>query len=55
VFIVADKGPKPYRVHNRSPSFHNLSVMDHVCRGYKLADLVAILATIDIVVPDIDR
>ncbi len=55
VFMVADKGVKPYRVHNRSPSLHNLSVINHISKGHKLADLVAILATIDIVVPDIDR
>lgn len=55
VFIAAEKGPKPYRVHNRSPSFHNLSMIDEISRGHKLADLIAILATIDIVVPDIDR
>ena len=55
VFAVADKGVVPYRVHNRSPSLHNLSVIDELARGHKLADLIAILATIDIVVPDIDR
>lgn len=55
VFIAAEKGNTPYRVHNRSPSFHNLSVIHEIARGHKLADLIAILATIDIIVPDIDR
>ena len=54
-FIVAEKGVKPYRIHNRSPSFANLSVINKLCQGHKIADIVAILGTIDIVVPDIDR
>lgn len=55
VLAVADKGQTPYRIHNRSPSLHNLSVLNKISSGHKLADLIAILATIDIVVPDMDR
>ncbi len=54
-FLVADGGAKPVRIKNRSPGFSNLSVLDELARGAKLADLVTILSTLDIVVPDIDR
>jgi len=53
--IVADGGLKPFRIHNRSPSFCNVTVLDELCRGHKIADIVAVLATIDVVIPDIDR
>lgn len=53
--IVADGGLKPFRIHNRSPNFCNVTVLDELCRGHKIADIVAVLATIDVVIPDIDR
>lgn len=53
--IVADGSLKPYRIHNRSPNFCNVTVLDELCRGHKIADIVAVLATIDVVIPDIDR
>jgi NADH-quinone oxidoreductase subunit D len=53
--IVADGTLKPYRIHNRSPNFCNVTVLDELCRGHKIADIVAVLATIDVVIPDIDR
>ncbi len=53
---VVSKGEKfPYRVKFRSPNFANLSALNEMVRGYKIADLVAVLSSIDIVVPDIDR
>jgi NADH-quinone oxidoreductase subunit D len=55
VFIEGDGGPKPYRVHMRTPSFDNLSVINKITQGHLVADLVAILASIDIVLGDIDR
>lgn len=54
-FIEAEGGLKPYRIHNRSPNFCNLTVLNELCQGHKIADIVAILATIDVVIPDIDR
>ena len=54
-YIVAEGGPKPYRVKFRSPSFSNLSALSEMAVGHKIADLVTILATLDFVVPDIDR
>jgi NADH-quinone oxidoreductase subunit D len=55
VFLEGDGGPKPRRVHWRTPSFDNLSVMAEITKGHLVADLVAILASVDIVLGDIDR
>lgn len=55
VFVVSDGNKTPYRVKFRSPGFSNLSVLDHISRGHKIADLVAIMSTLDLVIPDIDR
>jgi len=55
VYIVSDGKKNPYRVKFRSPGFSNLSVLDHISRGCKIADLVAIMSTLDLVIPDIDR
>ncbi len=55
VYLEGDGGPKPYRVHLRTPSFDNLSVINKITQGHLVADLVAILASIDIVLGDIDR
>lgn len=55
VYLEGDGGPKPYRVHWRTPSFDNLSVLPKIVKGHLVADLVAILASIDIVLGDIDR
>jgi NADH-quinone oxidoreductase subunit D len=55
VYLEGDGGPKPYRVHLRTPSFDNLSVLSKIVKGTLVADLVAILASIDIVLGDIDR
>jgi len=55
VYLEGDGGPKPQRVHWRTPSFDNLSTIEKMVRGHLVADLVAILASIDIVLGDIDR
>ncbi len=55
VYIISDGGKSPYRLKFRSPGFSNLSALDLMARGCKIADLVAILSTIDLVIPDIDR
>ena len=55
VYLEGDGGPKPHRVHWRTPSFDNLSAIEKMTRGHLVADLVAILASIDIVLGDIDR
>ncbi|HMP93326.1 MAG TPA: NADH-quinone oxidoreductase subunit D, partial [Phnomibacter sp.] len=55
VYIVSEGGTTPYRIKFRSPGFSNLSALDHMARGQKIGDLVAILGTLDLVIPDIDR
>jgi len=55
VYLEGDGGPKPLRIHMRTPSFDNLSVIPEITKGHLVADLVAILASIDIVLGDIDR
>ncbi|MBK8806077.1 MAG: NADH-quinone oxidoreductase subunit D [Bacteroidales bacterium] len=53
---ISSKGEKnPYRVKFRSPNFFNLSALDHMSRNQKIADLVAIMSSLDLVIPDIDR
>lgn len=55
VYIISEGGTTPYRIKFRSPGFSNLSVLDHIARGSKLGDLVAMMGTLDLVIPDIDR
>jgi NADH-quinone oxidoreductase subunit D len=55
VFLEGDGSAKPRRVHWRTPSFDNLSVLPKIVKGHLVADLVAILASVDIVLGDIDR
>jgi NADH-quinone oxidoreductase subunit D len=55
VFLEGNGGPKPQRVFWRTPSFDNLSVIPVITKGHLVADLIAILASIDIVLGDIDR
>lgn len=55
VYLVSDGSAQPARVRFRSPSFANLSALDAMCRGVKIADVVAILGSIDIVLGEVDR
>lgn len=55
VFIVADGTDRPYRLHLRTPNFNNLWSLTVTAPGWRLADLVTILSSLDVVVPDIDR
>jgi NADH-quinone oxidoreductase subunit D len=55
VYLVADGGNKPYRCKIRAPSFVHLSAMDWMNRGHMLADVSAILGSLDIVFGEIDR
>jgi len=55
VLLAGDGGAKPRRCHWRTPSFDNLSVLPRIVKGHLVADLVAILASVDIVLGDIDR
>jgi NADH-quinone oxidoreductase subunit D len=55
VFIISDGNKTPYRVKFRTPNFANLSVLNHLAKGFKIADLIAIFGSLDYVIPDIDR
>ncbi len=55
VYLVADGTNKPYRVKLRAPGFAHLQSMDHVSRGHMLADVAAIIGTMDVVFGEIDR
>lgn len=54
-YVISDGTPNPFRVKSRGPSFVNLSVIDEISRGHLVADLVAILGSVDIVLGEIDR
>lgn len=53
-YVVSDGSNKPYRLHVRRPSFINLGYLDEMLRGYLIADVVAILGSIDIVLGEVD-
>jgi NADH-quinone oxidoreductase subunit D len=55
VFLEGDGGPKPYRIHMRTPSFENVGVLPELAKGHLVADLIAIIGSIDFVLGDIDR
>jgi NADH-quinone oxidoreductase subunit D len=55
VYLVADGGNRPYRCKIHAPGFAHLQAMDFLCRGHMLADVTAILGSIDIVFGEIDR
>lgn len=55
VYIISEGAMTPYRIKYRSPGFSNLSALDHMARGSKIGDLVAMMGTLDLVIPDIDR
>jgi NADH-quinone oxidoreductase subunit D len=55
VYLVADGTNKPYKCKIRAPGFAHLQAMDFLCRGHMLADVSAILGSIDIVFGEVDR
>lgn len=54
-YIISDGGQKPFRIKARAPSFVNLSLLPEISRGYLIADMIAIIGSIDIVLGDVDR
>jgi len=55
VYLVADGTNKPYRLKIRAPGFPHLAAMDYLCKGHMLADVSAVLGSLDIVFGEIDR
>ena len=55
VYLVADGTNKPYRCKIRAPGFPHLEAMDYLCKGHMLADVGAVLGSLDIVFGEIDR
>ena len=55
VYLVSDGTNKPYRCKLRAPGFAHLQAMDHICRGHMLADVSAVLGSLDIVFGEVDR
>jgi len=55
VYLVSDGANKPYRLKLRAPGFSHLAALDEMSRGHMIADVVAIIGTLDIVFGDIDR
>ena len=55
IYMVSDGANKPYRMKIRAPGFAHLSAMDELARGHMLADVVALMGTMDIVFGEIDR
>ncbi len=54
-YIVSDGTTKPYRVHMRGPSYANLQALSKMCEGQLIADVIAAIGSIDVVLGDIDR
>jgi NADH-quinone oxidoreductase subunit D len=55
VYLISDGANKPYRVKVRAPGFPHLAAMNEMAKGHMLADVVAIIGTMDIVFGEIDR
>jgi NADH-quinone oxidoreductase subunit D len=54
-YLVSDGGPKPYRVHFRTPSFCTIQTIPTLVKGFLVADIVAIISSLDAVLGDTDR
>jgi NADH-quinone oxidoreductase subunit D/NADH-quinone oxidoreductase subunit C/D len=54
-YVVSDGKPNPYRYHVRAPTFINLTSLEKMCIGHKVADSVVILGAVDIVLGEVDR
>src|SRR5690606_7113187 len=55
VYLVSDGANKPYRLKVRAPGFAHMGALDEMCRGHMLADVVAVIGTLDIVFGEVDR
>jgi NADH-quinone oxidoreductase subunit D len=55
VYLVADGTNKPYKCKIRAPGFAHMAAMEFLCRGHMLADVSAVMGTIDVVFGEVDR
>jgi NADH-quinone oxidoreductase subunit D len=55
IYLVGDGTPKPYKAKFRCASFSNTYVLDALTRGWKVADIMAVLGSLDMIVPEVDR
>jgi len=55
IYLISDGANKPWRLKIRAPGFPHLAAMDEMARGHMIADVVAIIGTMDIVFGEIDR
>ncbi|MBE9475758.1 MAG: NADH-quinone oxidoreductase subunit D [Proteobacteria bacterium] len=55
VYLVSDGSNKPYKAKIRAPGFLHLAAMDHICKGHQLADVAAVIGSLDVVFGEIDR
>lgn len=54
-YVISDGGPNPYRYRIRPPSYINLTILEDMCLGQKVADVIVILGSVDIVLGEVDR
>ena len=54
-YLISDGNLNPYRYHVRAPSFINLTILEDMCLGHTVADVVVILGSVDIVLGEVDR
>jgi NADH:ubiquinone oxidoreductase subunit D len=54
-YVVSDGGPNPYRYHVRAPSLVNITALETMCKGHKIADFIAIFGSVDINMGELDR
>ncbi len=54
-YVISDGGPSPYRYRIRPPSYINLTTLEDMCLGRKVADVIVILGSVDIVLGEVDR
>jgi NADH-quinone oxidoreductase subunit D len=55
VYLVSDGSNKPYKAKIRAPGYPHLAAMDHICKGHQLADVAAVIGSLDVVFGEIDR
>jgi NADH:ubiquinone oxidoreductase subunit D len=55
IYLVGDGSAKPWKAKFRCASFNNIYLLDELTRGWKLADIMATLGSLDMIVPEVDR